>query len=87
MPKQRRSTRKFQADQAEDSHAVKRRAGLKKEELREALHSYTKEIDDHLNEFYKNFYQQSEHNIDMVKLELDVIKLALRTETVDAILQ
>ena len=87
MPKQRRSTRKSQTDQPADSHAAKRRAGLKKEELREALYSYTKEIDDHLNEFYKKIYQQSEHNIDMVKLELDVIKLALRTEIVDAILQ
>ena len=37
MPKQRRSTRKSQADQAEDCHAVKRRAGLKKEELRDCL--------------------------------------------------
>ena len=87
MPKQHRSTRKSQTGQVADSHAAKRRALFKKEELREALYSYTKQIDDQLNEFYKIFYQQSEHNIDMVKLELDVIKLALRTEMVDAILQ
>ena len=56
--------RKSLTEQAADSHAPKRRAGLKKEELRKAFYSYTRQIDDHLKEFYERFHQQSKHNLD-----------------------
>ena len=86
MPKASRSTAKSQTEKTADSHAAMRRVGRTKEELRESLYSYTKQIDDHLKDFYERFHQQSQHNVDTVKLELDVIKLALRKEIVDAIL-
>ena len=80
----RRPIRKFITSQEPVYHTAK--AGLKKEELREALYSYTGETNDHLDDFYEKFHQQSEHILNMAKLELDVLKLALRKEIVDGIL-
>ena len=52
MPKTTHSRSKSQTEKAADAHAAMRRAGRTKEELKKSLYSYTKQIDDHLKEFY-----------------------------------